>query len=91
MDWHPYCHCAFSFLTMEKTGANRYRFNCQVVEVIRRGEDRMIKLVTDPGSMIIEIPFARPVKLGERLVLTGDLVITSAEEDCLDETIIDNN
>lgn len=76
---------------MEEHASNRYRFSSEVVEVIHKDGVAVIKVVTNPGTMIIETSCDSPVKLGDRLTLTGDLVITSIEEECIDGRPNNNN
>ena len=59
--------------------SNRYRFQCEVVEVIHKDGNRMIKAVTNPGSIIIEIPDDGKIRFCDKLLITGTLKIDSIE------------
>jgi hypothetical protein len=70
---------------MEASGANTYRFKCEVVEVIYAGDNPVVKMICNPGSMIVEVPYEKSLKLGDHLIVTGELDITSTEKDCNSE------
>ena len=67
---------------MDAPQSNNYRFKCEVVEVIYQGEQPVVKMIGNPGSLILELPFKGHFKLGDRLIITGQLSITSFEKDC---------
>ena len=67
---------------MDKADSNIYRFHCEVVEVISTGAESTIKVICNPGSIIIEIPNERKIKMGDRIIVTGNLNILSSEKDC---------
>jgi len=60
---------------MEKGLTNTYQFSCRVVEVIYKEDKRVIKVVCNPGSLIIETPDAGKAQLGDRLLLSGSFHI----------------
>lgn len=60
---------------MSSDPANTYNFSCQVVEIIYKGEKRIIKVMCNPGSLIIETPDAGKAQLGDRLQVSGTLHI----------------
>ena len=64
---------------MIQKDSNRYRFQCEVVEVIHKNGNRIIKAVTNPGSIIIEIPDDGKVQFCDKLLVTGTLQINSIE------------
>ena len=64
---------------MIQKDSNRYTFQCEVVEVIHKDEIRMIKAVTNPGSIMIEIPDDRKVRFCDKILVTGTLQIDSIE------------
>jgi hypothetical protein len=67
---------------MEIENKNTYRFKCEIVEVINEGKDPVIKMICYPGSLIVEMPKKKHYKLGDHLILTGELHVTSTERDC---------
>lgn len=60
---------------MDSGTTNNYQFSCRVVEVIYKEERRIIKVVCNPGSLIIETPDAGKAQLGDRLLLKGSFYI----------------
>ena len=71
---------------MEMSESNTYRFKCEVVEVIYKGENPVVKMICNPGSMIVEVPKKGDIQLGDCLILTGELNISSLEKDCNSES-----
>ena len=69
----------YKYRGMIQTASNRYRFQCEVVEVIHKDGSRMIKAVCNPGSIIIETPDVGNIQLGDKLTVTGTLQIDSIE------------
>jgi hypothetical protein len=60
---------------METGATNTYQLSCRVVEVIYKEDKRIIKVVCNPGSIILETPDAGKAQLGDRLHLTGSFQI----------------
>ena len=71
---------------MVSEDSNRYRFHCEVVEVIYQDGKRIIKAMCNPGTMIIETPDDGKIQLGDRLVVTGTIQIENSESDSNSET-----
>jgi len=67
---------------MNKTDSNTYCFHCEVVEIISTGAESTVKMICNPGSLIIEIQNERKMKMGDRIIVTGNLDILSTEKDC---------
>ncbi|MEN8155407.1 MAG: hypothetical protein ABFS10_00530 [Bacteroidota bacterium] len=67
---------------MTPVASNTYRFSCKVVEVIFKDGKRVIKAITNPGSLIIEAHDDGKVQLGERIKITGTLKIEAVEPEC---------
>jgi hypothetical protein len=70
--------------------SNRYRFQCEVVEVIYKDGKRIIKAMCNPGTMIIETPDDGKIQLGDRMVVTGTIHIEKSEPGSNTENIIPN-
>lgn len=64
---------------MIQKASNRYRFQCEVVEVIHKDGSRMIKAICTPGSIIIETPDDGNIQLGDKLMVSGTLQIDKIE------------
>ena len=58
---------------------NRYRFQCEVLEVIHKDGSRRIKAVCNPGPILIEIPDDGKIRFCDKLMVTGTLQIESLE------------
>jgi hypothetical protein len=58
---------------------NTYRLVCNVMEIIFKDEKRSLKVMCDPGSMIIETPDSKDIQLGDKLVIKGTIHIESIE------------
>ncbi len=67
---------------MDKTDSNTYCFHCEVVEVISTGAESTVKMICNPGSIIIEFHNEGKMKMGDRIIVTGNLDILSTEKDC---------
>ena len=70
---------------MDNTGANTYRFHCEAMEIISVGSESYVKMICRPGSIIVEIPYDKNIRLGDRIIVTGNLVIISTGKDCNSE------
>jgi len=70
---------------MENAGSNTYRLSCKVVEVISTGTKSSIRMISNPGSIIVDIPYSNNFKLGDRVIVTGNLNIIATEKDCSSE------
>jgi len=42
-------------------------------------------MISNPGSIIVDIPYSNNFKLGDRVIVTGNLQIISIEKDCNSE------
>ena len=67
---------------MDKTNSNTYRFHSEVVEVISTGAESTVKMICNPGYIVIEIQNEIKMKMGDRIIVTGKLDILSTEKDC---------
>ncbi|MEN8230161.1 MAG: hypothetical protein ABFS38_18510 [Bacteroidota bacterium] len=64
---------------MSSDPSNTYHFSCQVVEIIYKEEQRIIKAICNPGSLIIETPDVGKAQLGDRLLLSGTFQIDTVK------------
>jgi hypothetical protein len=55
------------------------------MEIISVGSDSFVKTICRPGSIIVEIPYDKNIRLGDRIIVTGNLVIISTGKDCNSE------
>ena len=66
---------------MQTESANTYHLSCQVVEIIYKEDQRIIKAVCHPGSLIIETAEGGQAQLGDKLRVTGTLRIDAVKLD----------
>ena len=59
--------------------SNTYHLSCQVVEIIYKEENKIIKAMCYPDSLIIETPDAGTAQLGDRLLVTGTFHIDTVK------------
>ena len=71
---------------MDNAGSNTYRFHCEIVEIISTETNSTVKMICNPGSIIVDIPYEKKYKLGDRIIVTGNLEILSTEKDCVSES-----
>ncbi len=58
---------------------NRYSFHCEVAELISRNGSRIIRVLCNPGTLIIEIPDDGNMQLGGKVQVTGSIQIESVQ------------
>ncbi len=56
---------------MNSDPSNTYHLSCQVVEIIYKEEQRIIKAMCYPGSLVINTPDTGNAQLGDRLLVSG--------------------
>ncbi|MFC2089262.1 hypothetical protein ACFLT1_00690 [Bacteroidota bacterium] len=56
---------------MQETTDSRMKLKCKVIEVISRGDERMVSAICDPASLIIEIPDNGTMELGDEVMVSG--------------------
>lgn len=71
---------------MAYSDSNTYRFSCKVVEIISTGTESSVKTISNPGSIIVDIPHSKDFKLDDRIIVTGTFNIIAVEKDCSGET-----
>lgn len=59
--------------------ANRYSFHCEVAELISRNGSRIIRVLCNPGTLIIEIPDEGNMQLGGKVQVKGSILIESVQ------------
>ena len=66
---------------MAVTESNTFHLSCKVSEVIHQDRKRIIRVMCNPGSLIIETPDDGKVQLGDSLHVTGTLHIERLESE----------
>lgn len=59
--------------------SNQYKFSCEVAELISRKGNRIIRVLCNPGTIIIEVPDDGKMQLGDKVQVTGRIEIDSME------------
>jgi len=50
---------------------NDLMFHCEVVEIISSGDKRVVKVMCNPGALILKIPNNLNARLGDQLKVSG--------------------
>jgi hypothetical protein len=66
-------------LYMTLKHSNRYNFQCEVAEMISRNGRRIIRVLCNPGTIIIEVPDDGKMQLGDKVQVSGRIEIESME------------
>jgi len=59
--------------------SNQYNFSCEVAELISRQGKRIIRVLCNPGTIIIEVPDDGKMQLGDKVQVSGRIEIDSME------------